>query len=216
MWPNETQQYRSHRDRLVLAEAELRAKAEEVAALRRGLPPGGKPKEDYIFLDARTGAQVRLSELFGPAHDALLLYSLMYAPGGKPCPMCTSLLDGLNAAAPQLGRRMALAVSAKAGPRELSDFADRRGWSNLRFVSSNGNSYNLDYRAEDSSGSQLPMMHVWIRKDGGIHHFWASELFYHNDPEWKAQPRHADMIWPLWNVLDLTPEGRGSDWYPKI
>ncbi len=24
------------------------------------------------------------------------------------------------------------------------------------------------------------------------------------------------MLWPLWNVLDLTPEGRGKDWYPKL
>ncbi|MDF2973601.1 MAG: hypothetical protein K0R61_4051, partial [Microvirga sp.] len=21
---------------------------------------------------------------------------------------------------------------------------------------------------------------------------------------------------PLWNVLDMTPEGRGTDWYPKL
>jgi predicted dithiol-disulfide oxidoreductase (DUF899 family) len=29
-------------------------------------------------------------------------------------------------------------------------------------------------------------------------------------------PRHVDMLWPLWNLLDLTPEGRGKDWYPKL
>jgi predicted dithiol-disulfide oxidoreductase (DUF899 family) len=28
------------------------------------------------------------------------------------------------------------------------------------------------------------------------------------------QPRHVDTIWPLWNVFDLLPQGRGSDWYP--
>jgi predicted dithiol-disulfide oxidoreductase (DUF899 family) len=186
MWPNESQHYRNHRDKLVLAEAELRAKAEEVAALRRGLPPSGTPKEDYVFADARTGEGVRLSDLFGSEHDTLLLYSLMYAPGGKPCPMCTSLLEGLNAVAPQLSRRMALAVSAKVGPRELLDFSERRGWHNLRFVSSHANNYNHDYRAENGSGSQLPMMHVWARRDGETRHFWASELFYHNDPDWRS------------------------------
>jgi predicted dithiol-disulfide oxidoreductase (DUF899 family) len=27
--------------------------------------------------------------------------------------------------------------------------------------------------------------------------------------------RHVDMMWPLWNVLDATPEGRGTDWFPS-
>jgi predicted dithiol-disulfide oxidoreductase (DUF899 family) len=216
MWPNESQRYRDHRDRLVMAEAQLRAKTEEVAALRRELPPGGKPKEDYLFKDARTGGPVRLSELFSLQHNSLLVYGFMYAPGGKPCPMCTSLLDGLNGAAPQLKRRLSLAIAAKAAPAELLDFANGRGWNNLRLISSNGNSYNADYGAETGSGSQMPMMHVWVRDGGEVRHFWASELFYHKDPAWQAQPRHADPIWPLWNVLDLTPEGRGSDWYPKV
>ena len=29
-------------------------------------------------------------------------------------------------------------------------------------------------------------------------------------------PRHVDPIWPLWNLFDLTPKGRGADWYPKL
>jgi len=24
------------------------------------------------------------------------------------------------------------------------------------------------------------------------------------------------MMWPLWNLLDLTPEGRGMGWYPRL
>lgn len=24
------------------------------------------------------------------------------------------------------------------------------------------------------------------------------------------------MIWPLWNLLDLIPEGRGTDWWPSL
>jgi predicted dithiol-disulfide oxidoreductase (DUF899 family) len=26
----------------------------------------------------------------------------------------------------------------------------------------------------------------------------------------------VDMIWPLWNLLDVTPAGRGKDWYPRL
>jgi predicted dithiol-disulfide oxidoreductase (DUF899 family) len=29
-------------------------------------------------------------------------------------------------------------------------------------------------------------------------------------------PREAPEIAPLWNVLDLTPAGRGEKWYPKL
>jgi len=28
--------------------------------------------------------------------------------------------------------------------------------------------------------------------------------------------RHVDFMWPLWNILDRTPEGRGSDWGPRL
>ena len=29
-------------------------------------------------------------------------------------------------------------------------------------------------------------------------------------------PRGAPDPAPLWNILDLTPAGRGTDWYPKL
>jgi predicted dithiol-disulfide oxidoreductase (DUF899 family) len=48
-----------------------------------------------------------------------------------------------------------------------------------------------------------------------VHHFWSTELNL-----MPAEPgqnhRHIDMMWPLWNVLDTTPEGRGTDWFPAI
>jgi predicted dithiol-disulfide oxidoreductase (DUF899 family) len=95
------------------------------------------------------------------------------------------------------------------------EFARGRGWTNLRLLSSAGTTYNRDYHGEDEKGAQMPMMNVFVRKDGKLRHFYGSELLY--APEEKGQnARHNDLMWPLWNVLDLTPEGRGSDWYPKI
>jgi predicted dithiol-disulfide oxidoreductase (DUF899 family) len=29
-------------------------------------------------------------------------------------------------------------------------------------------------------------------------------------------PRGAPDLDMLWNILDTTPEGRGTDWYPKL
>ena len=68
---------------------------------------------------------------------------------------------------------------------------------------------------EAADGSQWPMMNVFRRTRGVIRHFYGSELL--SAKEDKGQnARHNDLMWPLWGVLDLTPEGRGTSWYPKL
>jgi predicted dithiol-disulfide oxidoreductase (DUF899 family) len=82
-------------------------------------------------------------------------------------------------------------------------------------LSSAKNSYNADYHAEDASGSQWPVLNVFTRDGKGIYHSYASELlFAPADPG--EDRRHVDMIWPLWNLLDVTPQGRGTDFRPKL
>jgi predicted dithiol-disulfide oxidoreductase (DUF899 family) len=215
-FPNESDEYRAARDKLTKAEAELTRRIDEVAALRRSLPPGGTVPEDYVFTEgpadlAADGPtrQVRLSELFGD-HEALLLYSFMYGPDmSRPCQMCTSLLDGLDGAAPDVLERAGFAVVAKSPIGRLRQYARERGWVNLRLVSSAGTSYNSDYHGEDDE-DQVSRMNVFTRDDGAIRHFWASEQ---SEALPGHEPRHVDTIWPLWNLLDLTPAGRG-DWHP--
>jgi len=43
-----------------------------------------------------------------------------------------------------------------------------------------------------------------------MRHAWATELMFVPREE-GLEARHVDSIWPLWNVLDLTPRGRGGD-----
>src|SRR3546814_4888998 len=80
----------------------LRRELERVAEMRRALPPGGEPPEDYVF--ERTAAhgrpeQVRLSELF-EGRPSIVLYSYMYGPERDvPCNGCTHLLDAIDGAA---------------------------------------------------------------------------------------------------------------------
>lgn len=211
--PNETAAYRKARDRLLAAERDLRKRGEAVAALRRKLPEGGVIAEDYVF-DTPAGPK-RLSELFG-RHNTLALYSYMFGPSAKaPCPMCSAFLDSLEGAAPHLAQRIALAIVAKSPLPRLVDVAKARGWQHLRLVSSNRNSYNRDYFGETDSGDQMPVMNVFVRRKGKIRHFYQTELL-HLKPERGQDPRHIDPMWPLWNVLDLTPEGRGANWYPKL
>jgi predicted dithiol-disulfide oxidoreductase (DUF899 family) len=221
-FPNETEEYRRARDELTKLEIELRDQTEAVAAARRRLPPGGEVREDYVFdegaadiADTTTSRKVRLSELFGDK-DTLVLYSYMYGPKAKaPCPMCTSMLDALEGNAEHVSQQVALAVNAKSPIARVRDFARGRGWRRLRLVSSAESSYQRDYFGEDDEGAQMPMMNVFTRAGGKVRHAWGSEMLYAVDRDAKMDSRHIDMIWPLWNVLDLTPRGRG-DWYPKL
>ena len=221
-FPGESAEYRAARDRLLREEMELRRSIEAVAGLRRRLPPGGPVSQDYLFEEGspdlaenQTVRQVRMSELFRSG-TSLVVYSFMYGPKMEvPCPMCTSILDGLNGSAPHVAQRANLVVVAKSPIHRIRAFARGRGWRNLRLLSSADNSYNRDYHGEDDKGAQWPMLNVFVKRDGVIRHFWASELFFAPaDPG--QNPRHVDLVWPLWNVLDVAPEGRGKDWYPKL
>ena len=212
-FPNESVKYRAKRNELLRAEMDLRTHVERVAALRRKLPLGGEVREDYLFEGA--DGPVKLSELFGK-HDTLVLYNFMYGPRMKEaCPMCTAMLDSLDGAAEHLGQRVGVAVVAKSPIERIQNFARERGWDQMRLVSSADNSFNRDYQGETANGDQMPMLHVFTRRNGKIHHFWGSEMLFPSAMR-RQNSRHIDMIWPLWNVLDLVPAGRGSDWIPSL
>jgi predicted dithiol-disulfide oxidoreductase (DUF899 family) len=217
-FPGESVEYRRARDALLQAEIELRRQIEAVAALRRGLPLGGAVPEDYEFADnGPKGAQaVKLSALFQRPEASLVLYSFMYGPEMKAaCPSCTSILDSLDGAVPHATQRINFAVVAKSPLPRLRDFAAARGWRNLRLLSSAENSYNRDYHGESAAGAQMPCLNVFVRRDGRIYHSVATELLF-APAEPGQNHRHVDMIWPLWNLFDFTPDGRGTDWYPKL
>jgi predicted dithiol-disulfide oxidoreductase (DUF899 family) len=236
-FPGESAEYRAARDQLLQQEIELRRAMESVAAARRQLPSGGIVPEDYAFLGQGPGGdetEVRLSELFAPGKDSLVIYSMMFPrdagderPGPQagqtallpladsPCPSCTALIDQLEGAADHAAQRVNVAVAGKAPLAHILAFARERGWRRLRFLSSADNSYNRDYLAETAEGDQRPMLNVFERDGETIRHFWASELFY-APTEAGQDPRHVGTIEPLWNLFDLTPAGRGTDWDEQI
>lgn len=221
-FPGESPEYRTKRDELLRAEIELRRQIEEVARTRRKLPLSGKLKEDYIFeegsadlYDENTIAKTSFSDLFENGKSSLFVYSFMYHPDHeKPCTSCSSILDGLNGQVHHIADRVNVAIISKAPIKKLRSWAKKRGWDQLRFLSSFNNSFNADYFAETPEGNQMPVGHVFRNTEDGIYHFYSTELlFVESEPGQNA--RHVDSIWPLWNVFDLTPEGRGTDWYPK-
>src|SRR5262249_29608205 len=145
-----------------------------------------------------------------------VLYSFMFGPNdAQPCPLCTSILDSLNGASPHVTDRMNLAVVAKSPIARIRAFARSRGWTHLRLLSSAANGYNHDYHGEPADGSQMPSLNVFVRRGGTTRHAYNTELLF--TPREPGQDgRHVDAIWPLWNVFDFTPDGRGTGWYPKL
>jgi predicted dithiol-disulfide oxidoreductase (DUF899 family) len=236
-FPGESAGYRAARDRLLEQEVELRRTMEAVAASRRSLPPGGMVPEDYLFDGAGADGAltlVRLSQLFEPGKRSLVIYSFMFPrdpedespgpPTGQtallplregPCPSCTALLDQLDGAAGHAGQHTNLVVVAKAPLPRVLVFANERGWRYLRLLSSANNTYNRDYLAETSEGTQTPMLNVFQQDGEMIRHFWGSELFY-APTEPGQEPRHVATLEPLWNLFDLTPEGRPPNWHEQL
>jgi len=236
-FPGESAEYRAARDRLLEQEIELRRATEAVAAARRELPPGGVVPEDYVFQgrgEGGTATDVRLSELFAPGRDSLVIYSFMFPrdpgddrPGPEagetallplvagPCPSCVALLDQLEGAADHVSPLVNFAVVAKAPLSRVLTFAEERGWRRLRLLSSAGNSYNRDYLAETADGAQRPMLNVFHRDGATVRHFWSSELFY-APTEPGQDPRHVGTLEPVWNMFDFTREGRPTDWDEQL
>jgi predicted dithiol-disulfide oxidoreductase (DUF899 family) len=235
-FPGESAEYRAARDGLLERETELRRAMESVAEARRALPPGGVVPEDYVFQGMGpegTPTDVRLSELFAAGRDSLVIYSMMFprdpsdrrpGPGqGQtallplaegPCPSCTAFIDQLEGAAEHASQIINLAIVAKSPLARIVTFADERGWRRLRLLSSAGNTFNRDYLAETLEGHQRPMLNVFHRDSGVIRHFWGSELFY-APTEPGQDPRHVGTLEPVWNLFDLTPEGR-PDWDEQL
>jgi predicted dithiol-disulfide oxidoreductase (DUF899 family) len=208
--PNESPEYRAARTALLAEEIELRRRIEAVAAQRRALPPGGPVSGGYRFQGE--DGPTDFAGLFGDK-QTLVIYSYMFGPErARPCPMCTNLLGAWEGNAADIGQRVSLAVVARSPIERLTAWKRERGWRNLRLFSDLSGAYSRDYFGVAPDGSDIAALNVFTRGDGTIRHFWSGEMTGSTADD----PRGAPDPAPLWTVLDMTPEGRGASWYPKL
>src|SRR6185503_2294530 len=217
---NESKEYLAKREELRLAEIELRNMRERVAELRRQLPPGANV-EDYEFVEGPPALdegdapirKVRLSELFTAPDRSLVIYHLMYGKKQTtPCPMCTAWIDGYNGIAHHIAQNVDFAVVAAADVPALRAYARTRGWDKLRLLSAGESSFKYDLGSEDATGHQDSTISVFTRdKEGTLRHFYSGHPWLADD----IKERGIDELSPIWNLLDLTPQGRGS-WYASL
>jgi len=212
---NESAEYLAAREELRHAEIELMRQRERVAELRRGLPKGATV-QDYEFLEGPTSLEdgdepvkrVRMSELFTAPDRSLVIYHLMFGKKqSKPCPMCTAWLDAFNGVAYHLAQNVDLAIVAAADPATLRAHARDRGWDKLRLLSAGESTFKYDLGSEDREGGQDSTISVFTREtDGTLRHFYSCHPRLAPD----IQERGIDELNPIWNMLDLTPQGRGT------
>jgi predicted dithiol-disulfide oxidoreductase (DUF899 family) len=217
---NEPADYLRKREELRLAEIELMQQRERVAEMRRHLPQGAAVK-DYEFQegprDLNGGdspvTKVKLSELFTQPDRALVIYHFMFGKKNtKACPMCTAWLDGANGVAHHLAQTVDFVVIVAADVPTLRDYGRTRGWDKLRLVSAGDSTFKYDLGSEDREGAQDSTLSVFTReKDGAVRHFYSCHP--RMSPEIKE--RGIDLLTPIWNFMDMTPQGRG-DWYASL
>lgn len=217
---NEPQEYLLKREELRLAEIELRAQRERVAELRRKLPQG-PAVQDYLFEEGPSSLgsgdtpvrKVRLSQLFTKPRRSVVLYQFMYGKKQtKPCPMCTALIDALNGVANHIAQNVDLAIVAAADPSALRSHARQRGWDRLRLLSAGSSTFKYDFGSEDKEGNQDSAISVFTRDDDGtVRHSYTGHPWLDAD----LNERGLDELVPIWNVMDLTRQGRG-DFYAKL
>lgn len=211
----ESAEYLAKREELRRAEIDLLNQREKVAELRRRLPPG-PIVQDYELVEGPASLdegdtpqrKVRLSELFTSSDRPLVIYHMMYGKKQTtPCPMCTAWVDAFNGVAHHLAQNIDVAVVAAADLPELRAHARARGWHGLRLLSAGDSSFKYDTGSEDEEGNQDSAISVFTMENEGVRHFYTVHPRLADD----IQTRGIDEYNPVWNILDLTPQGRG-DW----
>lgn len=212
--PNESEAYREARRKLLAEEIELRRHLARVADQRRSLPPGGEVRGEYLF-KGEDGNVVQFADLFGDK-ATLGIYSAMYGPTmQRPCPMCTNAVGPWDPIANDLAQQMSFIVVIRSEIEKAIAWKQERGWRHIRMYSDVNGNYSRDYFAVTPDGHDIPALHIFTRRDGTLRHFWGGEMSAETaDPG--QDPRGAPDVSPLWTLLDLTPEGRPADWYPKL
>jgi len=213
-FPGASADYEHARQALLAEEIEFRRHMTRLTAQRRALPPGPVIEKDYRFKDEQA-FEVGLIDLFGDK-DTLVTYFWMYGPQrDRPCPMCTNWLGAVNGNAADIKQRVALKILGRSSVERQFAFAQERGWRDLNFVQTVGDDYAKDIGVLMPDGSEYPALTVYRRDGDRVRLFWAGEMTREMaDPG--QDPRDAPDIASLWTVLDLTPGGRGTDWYPKL
>ncbi|QHS63815.1 DUF899 domain-containing protein [Chitinophaga agri] len=202
------------RKELLKKEKELTHLRDELSKLRRDLP-WEKVEKQYIF--EGPDGPVSLADLFED-RSQLIVQHFMLGPGWKEgCVGCSFMADNVDSGLVHLLNHDVSYVAISRAPyHEIVPFRERMGWS-FKWVSSNQNDFNFDYRVsatEDEiaknemtynyekvpvTEKELPGMSVFYKDENGdIYHTYSTFA------------RGAETVLSTYSMLDMTPKGRNE------
>jgi predicted dithiol-disulfide oxidoreductase (DUF899 family) len=206
------QEYIKARHILLKEEQALTNQVEKVAALRRSLPQGAVAK-DYNF-DAYDGKRMSLADLTANGRSLVIFHFMFSERMEQPCSMCSMFVDTANSLGKHYEQVINYAVICKAPIAKMEAYAKKRGWNDIRFLSSTNNTFNKDYHVEYPKWAPeeevLPGISVFKKdSEGNVRHVYSQSAHYEPNSE-----RAMDLLSPFYQTLDLVPEGRGN-FYPS-
>ena len=207
------------RQDLLKKEKELTRAMDAVSRQRRELP-WVRVTKDYVF--EGPNGKVTLAELFGN-NDQLIVYHFMYAPGWEEgCVGCSFLSDHIDGANLHLKHRdVSLVVVSRAPYEEFQAYKKRMGWK-FNWVSSAGSDFNYDYHAsytrQELDSGEVFHNFTWQKLKSEDQP--GTSVFYKNEKgeifhTYSSYERGGDILLGAHNYLDLTPKGRGEDFWWK-
>lgn len=207
-----SEEWRQARLTLLRHEKELLIRQDEVAEMRRGLPHL-EVKSEYRF-EAAQGER-SLSDLFEGAKQ-LVVYHFMMGPDWEVgCPSCSFWADNFNGTLQHLRDRDTQFVAiARAPMAHIEAYKKRMGWS-FPWYSSLGSDFNRDFGVLFAEGEPQSDGYNYAPVGPGPEERHGLSVFtkgkngtvFHT---YSTYARGAEVINGAYNVLDLTPQGRGE------
>jgi predicted dithiol-disulfide oxidoreductase (DUF899 family) len=207
----------SARRALLEQEKAFTRQRDALAAARRALP---RVKVDELYTFEEPGGRVALRDLFGKHHQ-LVVYHFMFDPSWEQgCKSCSFVTGHLVGSLPHLAARdIALVAISRAPTATIEPFKKRMGWP-LRWLSSNGSTFNHDYGVtfapEEKGklsynfgtvanyGGESPGLSVFLREGDDVFHTYSTYA------------RGLDLLIGAYNIMDLTPLGRQEENTPNM
>jgi predicted dithiol-disulfide oxidoreductase (DUF899 family) len=121
-------------------------------------------------------------------------------------------VDGFKGVADHLRQNMNFAIVTQAVIRELQEWGRERNWHGLRLVSSHGSGFKSVLDFEDNEGKQRPGPERLYAVGRRLRRAPLPASAQMTD---EIKTRGIDLLSPVWNLLDITPEARGQ-WDPKL
>ena len=203
------------RRELLKAEKEVTHLRDKVAQERLALP-WVRIEKEYVF-DTPEGPRA-LADLFD-GRSQLLVQHFMFAPGWKEgCPSCSFMADHTDGMNKHLSHHDVTMIAVSRAPlAEIERYRHRMGWQ-FRWVSSNGSSFNYDFRVSftqeqvasghidynfgvwDETGEEWPGLSAFFKDESG-------NVFH----TYSTFGRGVEVMMGTYAMLDLMPKGRNED-----